>query len=360
MQNEINPSIEIDARKIGLDYPTYFIADIAANHDGDLSRAIDLIYLAAESGADVAKFQHFTAETIVSDYGFRNLKSGMSHQEKWKKSVIQVYDEASVRLDWTEKLVEACRLAGITFFTSPYSIELVNYVDQYVAAYKIGSGDITWHEMIETIAEKGKPYILASGASTLEEVQKAVNVGYKKNKQLALLQCNTNYTASLENFHHIQLRVLTEYSNLFPQLVLGLSDHTPGHATVLGSVALGARIIEKHFTDDTDRDGPDHRFAMDATTWREMVERTRELEYSLGTGEKKIEANESETVVVQRRAIRTTRAVKSGNILGIDDLTALRPCPSGALPPYELEKLIGKTINRDIEAGDIVVWSDLA
>ena len=151
--------LKINDNEIGRDYPTYFIADVAANHDGDVERAKDLIYQAAEAGADAAKFQHFTADTIVSDRGFKKLAGQQSHQAKWKKSVFEVYQDASVSLDWTEVLRDTCDKAGIAFFTSPYSKDLVDHIDPYVPAYKIGSGDITWIEMVEYIAGKQKPYI---------------------------------------------------------------------------------------------------------------------------------------------------------------------------------------------------------
>lgn len=359
MESDKKDCLDIDGTIVGESCPTYFIADIAANHDGSLHRAKELIFLAAESGADVAKFQHFTAETIVSKYGFDHLRSGSSHQNTWKKSVYEVYDDASVDFSWTEELVKTCKEAGITFFTSPYSLELVDLVDPFVSAFKIGSGDITWHDMISHIAKKGKPYLLATGAAEMWEVEQAVEVGLRINKQMALLQCNTNYSANLENFRFLQLRVLEEYRKRFPKLVLGLSDHTPGHSSVLGAVALGAKIIEKHFTDDIDRSGPDHKFAMDPSTWHEMVERTRELEYALGSRNKHVEENEFETVILQRRAIRAKKSLQIGMKLSAADVIMLRPCPSEALAPYELKNVIGKRLSRDIEEGDLVLWSDL-
>ncbi|MDX2346819.1 MAG: N-acetylneuraminate synthase family protein [Legionella sp.] len=350
---------EIQGRKIGLDEPTYFIADIAANHDGELQRAKDLIYLAKEAGADAAKFQHFKADTIVSDVGFSALDGQKSHQGKWKKSVYEVYQDASLNLDWTPHLKETCDEVGITFFTSPYALSLVDSVDPYVPAYKIGSGDITWLEIIEHIAKKNKPYMLATGASTLEDVQRAVETGLKYNSKLALLQCNTNYTASLENFRHIQLNVLKTYQAMYPEMILGLSDHTPGHATVLGAVALGARIIEKHFTDDITRIGPDHAFSMDPKTWKTMVDCTRELENSLGYSVKKVEENEKETVVLQRRAVRLRDDFAEGLVIGREHLTVLRPCPEGAILPYDMSKIIGKKLNRSVKAGEHLRWADL-
>jgi len=353
------PILEIQGKKIGHHHPTYFVADIGANQEGDLERAKDLIYLAADAGADAAKFQHFKAETIVSDHGFRSLGGQQSHQAKWKKSVFEVYKDASVSLGWTGMLRETCDKAGITFFTSPYAVDLVDHIDPYVPAYKIGSGDITWIEMIEYIASKQKPYIMATGASTLDDVQRAVSAGLAINPMLCLMQCNTNYTASLENFKYIQLNVLRTYREMYPGVVLGLSDHTPGHATVLGAVALGARLIEKHFTDNVMRVGPDHAFSMDPKSWREMVGRTRELENALGTGVKQVEENERETVVLQRRAIRARGNLAADTVLSQEHLTVLRPCPSDGVPPYHLDKLIGKRVRRDVSAGEHLRWIDL-
>tara|TARA_B100001175_G_scaffold258595_1_gene227131 strand:+ start:659 stop:1738 length:1080 start_codon:yes stop_codon:yes gene_type:complete len=356
---QADKNIEIDGKYIGPDYPTYFIADIAANHDGDINRAKDLIFLAAESGADAAKFQHFQASTIVSDKGFKSLKTQQSHQASWKKSVFEVYKDASVSWDWTEELKKTCEEAGIPFMTTPYSLEVIDFIDKFIPAYKIGSGDITWLEMLQKVAEQNKPYFLATGASSMDEVHFAVKNALSINPQLGLMQCNTNYTASLDNFKYIQLNVLNCYKAMYPDLILGLSDHTPGHATVLGAVAIGARVIEKHFTDDTNKIGPDHKFSMDPITWKDMVERTRELEISLGNGVKKVEDNEVETVVVQRRSLRATQNFKKGHKLSYGDFVALRPCPEDAITPVHIKNIIGKCLLRDIEDGDYLKNKDI-
>jgi sialic acid synthase SpsE len=354
-----NSTFNIAGQLIGENEPVYFIADIAANHDGDLERAKELIYLAKEAGADAAKFQHFKADTIVSDQGFKSLGGQVSHQASWKKSVFEVYRDAAVDLSWTPTLKEECDKVGITFFTSPYAFDIVDHIDPYVPAYKIGSGDITWIAMIEYIAAKQKPYILASGAAPLEDVVRAVSAGLAINPDFALMQCNTNYTASLENFKHIQLNVLKTYRALFPGMILGLSDHTPGHATVLGAVALGARIIEKHFTDNVLRDGPDHKFSMDPMTWREMVNRTRELEAALGDDIKKIEDNEKSTAIVQRRSVRLARDMKKGEVIQREDLTPLRPCPEDGIAPYHINELIGRKVGHELSIGEHIKWIDL-
>jgi N-acetylneuraminate synthase len=142
-------------------------------------------------------------------------------------------------------------------------------------------------------------------------------------------------------------------------VVLGLSDHTSGHVSVLGAVALGARVIEKHFTDDNTRDGPDHKFSMNFDSWKEMVEATRDLEMTLGDGEKKIELNETETVMLQRRALRLSRPIKKGVKLKYDDISFLRPCPIDAIPPYEIGKVIDKILKHDLSEGQHIRWSDI-
>ena len=348
---------KIGSRQVGDAHPTYFIADISANHDGDLGRAKALIHLAAQAGADAAKFQNFRAAHIVSDVGFKFLGSQQSHQSKWKKSVFNIYADASVPWDWTPVLKAECDRAGIHYFSTPYDLAAVDMLDPYVPAYKIGSGDLTWPEISLHMAAKGKPVILATGASTTDEVLRAVRNIQSVCGQIGLMQCNTNYTGSLDNFRHIHLRVLESYRLMFPEVVLGLSDHTPGHATALGAVALGARMIEKHFSDDTTRPGPDHPFSMNPSTWRDMVDRTRELEAALGNAVKAVAENETETVVIQRRCLRVARDLPAGTCLAEDMLAPLRPAPPASIPPYEKPRVLGKRLRHAMSAGEHLTWA---
>jgi N-acetylneuraminate synthase len=351
--------IQIGNRTIGEQHPTYFIADIAANHDGSLERAKYLVRLAKQAGADAAKFQNFRAPQIVSDYGFRSMGSQQSHQARWTKPVFEVYKEASIPFEWTPGLKAVCDEVGIDYFSSPYDFDAIDMLDPYVPAYKIGSGEITWPEAMVRMASKGKPVLLATGASDIGDVQRAVHAILAVNPQLVLMQCNTNYTGSLENLQFVNLRVLQTYRAMYPELVLGLSDHTPGHATVLGAVALGARVVEKHFTDDTTRDGPDHPFSMDPDDWADMVENTRQLERALGSPDKVIAGNELETVVIQRRCLRASREIKAGEVLSRDMIDVLRPAAKGAILPYELDVVMGTRALVDIPAGKELRWIDL-
>lgn len=351
--------ITISGQQISYNDPTYFIADIAANHDGDLERAKDLIYKAKEAGADAVKFQHFLAEKIVSDYGFKNLTTHQSHQSTWKKSVFEIYKDYECRRNWTDELVKTAKDAKVEFMTTPYDFEILDEIDKFVNAYKIGSGDITWIDFIEKISKLNKPLLIACGASDMNDVKRAVNAILKFNDKIILMQCNTNYTASLDNFKFINLNVLNFFKSEYPGMILGLSDHTLGHSIVLGAVALGARVIEKHFTDDNLRIGPDHKFAINPKTWAEMVERTRELEFALGDGVKKIEKNEEQTVIVQRRCLRLTKDLSEGSIIQEDDIEILRPAPTNSYLPYEISNVINKRLKISKVKGDALYHGEV-
>jgi len=351
--------IQIGRHWIGENHPTYFIADIAANHDGSLERAKQLIHLAAQAGANAAKFQNFRAPEIVSDYGFKHLGGQQSHQASWKKTVFEVYRDASIPFEWTPVLKAECDAAGIDYFSAPYDFAATDALVPYSPAIKIGSGEVTWHEALAYIARKNLPVLLATGASDIGEVAAAVRLIRQINPNLVLMQCNTNYTASLENFKHVHLNVLKTYHAMWPELILGLSDHTPGHAAVLGAVALGARVVEKHFTDDNDRVGPDHKFAINPADWAVMVRSTRELENALGSADKFVAGNEQETVVLQRRCVRAARALEAGAVLTREDLKVLRPAPRDAVMPYDIPKLIGKRLLEAKAEGQELRWEDI-
>lgn len=388
-------NVKINKTNIGNDFPVYFIADIASNHCGDLGKAKELIYACAEAGANAVKMQNFTAATIVSNYGFKALNGINSHQGKWKQSVYDSYDAASIPLSWTFELRELCDSLGVDYFTSPYSPELIRAVAQHVSAFKVGSGDITWHENLKLMASFSKPVLLATGASNIVEVQMAMDVLQSATNQIILMQCNTDYTASLhetesdkrDRFKNINLKVLASYTKYWPEVPVGLSDHTHGSLTVLAAVGLfDCSVVEKHFTLDNLLEGQDHSFSMTPAAWRQMVDATAALkkvinanstfnerlektadatdndEYLslvIGDGVKKLEENEKATVIVQRRAIRSSCQLQKGVTLTRDDLCVLRPCPADALPPYRLVDLVGKELKNNIDAGDCVRIEDV-
>src|SRR5688500_14309539 len=256
-------------------------------------------------------------------------------------------------------LMYECQELCIDYFSSPYDFNAIDFLDQYVPVYKAGSGEIDWIEALERMASKGKPFFVATGASTIGEVQKAVHAILKINKQLVLMQCNTNYTASPDNYDHLHLNVLKTFSTMFPDVILGLSDHTHAVAPVLGAVTLGARMIERHFTDSNEREGPDHKFAMNPQNWAKMVEETRLLERSFGSSDKFIAGNEQDTQVVQRRRLRAARDIKAGEGLAREMIYVLPPAPPGAIKPDQIQNVIGTRALQDMPLGKELRWTDL-
>ena len=351
--------IQIGAHKIGAKYPTYFIADIAANHDGDLERAKKLIRLAKEAGADGAKFQNFRAPNIVSDYGYKNMDAQVSHQASWQKSVFEVYQDASIPFEWTPILKDTCDEVGINYFSSPYDYDAIDMLDPFVPAFKAGSGLMSWPEAIIRMAKKGKPIMIATGASDIADVSRVVRAVMEVNNQIVLMQCNTNYTASTGNYDHLHLNVIKTYGQIFPDVVLGLSDHTHSPAPVVGAVTLGARVIERHFTDDNEREGPDHKFALNPAAWSEMVQQVRILERAFGSSDKYVAENEQETVIVQRRCLRAGRNIQAGEILDRNMIDVLRPATPGGIAPHLLEQVIGTRALVGIPYGKELRWTDL-
>jgi N-acetylneuraminate synthase len=232
-------------------------------------------------------------------------------------------------------------------------------LDAYVPAYKAGSGLISWPEAIMNMARKGKPMLIATGASDMEDVDRVMQELMTINDQIVLMQCNTNYTASDENYDHLNINVLKTYAEKYPNVILGLSDHTHSNAPVVGAVALGARVIERHFTDDNNREGPDHKFALNPTTWAEMVAEVRLLERTLGNGVKKLAENEKETYIIQRRCLRAARDVKAGEVFTKEMLEILRPATPGAMMAWDIESVIGKKAKTDLPFGKDIRETDL-
>ena len=212
--------------------------------------------------------------------------------------------------------------------------------------------------MLKHVSKLDKPIFIATGASNMNDVIRAMDIFSNIQESVCLMQCNTNYTAELENFKHIHLNVLKTFAEMWPNVVLGLSDHTPGHATVLGAVALGARAVEKHFTDDMGRIGPDHKFSMNPSDWSEMVQRTRELEAALGNSRKFVAENESETVILQRRCVRAKNDIEIGKVLDKNDVEVLRPSPANAIMPYDINKIIGRSLKKAKFAGEHLTFFD--
>lgn len=347
-------SFSIGARKIGAIHPTYFIAEIGANFDKSIDTAKKYAWEAKQCGADCAKIQTFTSKKIVSGEAFSKMHLKGVHGS-WKRPVNEVFKEVEFPHAWHKEFFEYCWSIGITPSTAAYDRQAVDLVnDLGIEFYKIGSGDITWLEMIEYIARKGKPVMLATGAATLAEVDEAVRViRGTGNTKLVLMQCITNYPSKFESAN---IKVLNTYKEAFGA-VLGYSDHTPGDVVPLGAVTLGAKVIEKHFTFDRTLPGPDHPHSMEPQEFADMIKRIRDLEKALGSSRKEVVEEESETVIVQRRGLTAARALAKGTLLKKSDIVELRPALG--IPPKHKNDIVGKRVARALKIGSPIRWEDI-
>ncbi len=347
--------IRIRTRWVGDGEPVYVIAEIGSNFDGSLERAKMLIDIAKDCGADAVKFQSFISDKIISKEGFEGLKVGF--QAQWEKSVYEAYKTAELPRRWHVQLFRHANKRDLHFLSAPYDREAVDLLAELeVPLFKIGSGDITWHEMLKYIAKKAKPIILSTGASTIAEIDEALRVIRSQgNNDIILLQCVTNYPS---HFESANIRAMKAMREIFDVLV-GYSDHTPGLIVPLGAVALGACLIEKHLTDDKSRKGPDHPFALDAKEFKEMVDSIRLLEEALGSPKKDLYQEEKETVIVQRRCLRAARDIPKGLRITGDMINALRPLAKDAIGPKYKDIIIGREVKIDMKKGVPFTWDKI-
>lgn len=348
-----NKEIKIGNKIIGDTHPTYFIAEIGANFDGSIEKAKHLIDAAKKAGADCAKFQTFSTPRIVSEGGFSHMQLKGVHGS-WGRTVSEVFKDAEFPVAWHKEIADYCKVVGIDFSTSPYFKEAVDLcVDLDVPFIKIGSGDITWLEMLDYIARKGKPVMLATGDATMSEIDEAVRtIEATGNKDLVLMQCITNYPSKIESAN---VNVLKTYQSAFDVLT-GYSDHAPRHVVALASVVIGGRVIEKHFTLNKTDKGPDHPHSMEPQEFRFMVDSIREVERAMGSTRKEVVAEEGETVYVQRRCLYAKQDLKKGHIMTSEDIDILRPALG--IPPKFKPMIIGKECKEDIVKGQPLFWNN--
>lgn len=346
--------IKIGNRLVGSNHPSYIIAEIGANFDGSIDKAKQLCYEAKKAGADCAKFQSFKSEKIVSEKGFSKMNLKGVHGT-WEKSVSEVFKEVEFPREWHLEIKQYCDKIGIDFSTSPYDFEAVDMCKKLKLPFiKIGSGEITWLDMIEYISKKNIPIVMATGDATLSEIDEAIDVIQKsRNKDLILLQCITNYPSMIESAN---INVLKTYQTAF-NVLTGYSDHSPGDIVVLGSIALGGCLVEKHFTLNKKDKGPDHPHSLDPKEFSEMVKNIRLMELALGSSKKEVVKEEQETVIVQRRGLYANEDIKKGDIINEKSIDVLRPA-LGILPKYK-KIVIGKQAKCNILKGDPIFWDNL-
>lgn len=345
--------ISIAGRAVGDGAPCFIIAEAGVNHNGNLDMARRLVDVAVEVGADAVKFQTFKVSLLVApdapkaDYQVANTDSDDSQAEMLSR--LELSPEAFRALE------AYCSERGIAFLSTPFDHESADLLDALgVPAFKVPSGEVVNLPLLRHIASKGKPIILSTGMSCLGEVEQAIRaIHVAGNDQVVVLHCVSNYPADPAD---VNLRAMQTLRQAF-QVPVGFSDHTLGIEVPLAAVALGASVIEKHFTLDRDLPGPDHRASLEPHELKAMVQGIRKVEQALGNGVKAPAESEANTRAVARRSIYIRRAVSAGAVLGAQDLVMLRP--AGGIPPDQIDAVIGRRARVALASGTRLEWQHL-
>ena len=326
---------------------TLIIAEIGVNHNGDVSTARKMIKVAKECGADIVKFQTFNTDALTSkfakmaEYQKKNLGEEKS-QKDMLKSLALSYDDF-------KELAEYCKKVGIMFLSTPFDIGSVHFLNSLQDIWKIPSGEITNYPYLVEIAKTGKKVILSTGMCTIDEVEDALKV-LKTNgaTDITLLHCTTDYPAPLES---VNLKAMLTLKEKFGCPV-GYSDHTKGIEVSVAAVAMGAEVIEKHFTLDRNMPGPDHKASLEPNELKELVDAIRNVEKALGDGNKKPTESELLNRAVARKSIVALKAIKAGELFTEDNLTTKRP--GNGISPMRWNEILGTRAKRDYEEDELI------
>lgn len=352
-KNSGTKSLILDGREIGAGQPPYVIAEVSANHLGNIDSAVEIIRAAAHAGADAVKLQHYTPETITvrSEHPDFKVQGGTL----WDgRQLADLYAEAMTPWEWTADLVKVCREEGVAWLSTPFDETAVDFLqDLDVPAFKIASFEIVDLPLIRQVASTGKPIIISSGMATVGEIDAAVNAVLEFNSAgLALLRCNSGYPA---NPSEMDLRAIAAMSDLWG-VPIGLSDHTLTNTASIAAVALGACIIEKHVTLRRSDGGPDAAFSLEPQEFAQLVADVRESYEVLGS----VRFGPSDREVASRRlrpSLRAVQSIAAGETITSENVRSVRP--AGGLEPDEFQHIVGWVATHGMQPGDPVIWDDI-
>lgn len=345
--------IEVAGRRIGPGQPVLVIAEAGVNHNGDIAIARQLVRRAAEAGADAVKFQTFRADRVVSPAA----PKAEYQLETTDPSESQA--DMLARLELTpemhREIQDCCAEAGVLFLSTPFDEESVELLDKLgVPAFKTGSGEITNWPFLECVARRGKPVILSTGMSDMSEVEDAVRIiRTAGNERLVLLHCTSSYPADPA---HVNLRAIPTMAERF-RVPVGYSDHTVGTEAAIAAVALGACVVEKHFTMDRNLPGPDHRASLEPDELGRLVAGIRTVERALGNGVKTVAAGEEMNRTLIRRSLTAAVSIPKGTVIQADMLRSLRP--GTGISPSLIERVVGRRAAHALAEGQLLDWEDL-
>lgn len=342
--------IQIGNRQIGPGCPVYAVAEMSANHNQDFDQAVKILHAAKEAGADAVKLQTYTPDTMTirSDKEYFRIGKGTL----WEgKTLYQLYKEAYMPWEWQPKLKEIADEIGIDLFSTAFDPTAVDFLEEMgVPVHKVASFEIVDIPLIEKMASTGKPLIISTGMATLSEIEEAVQAARKAGTtEIALLKCTSAYPAPPEEMN---LRTIPHLAEAFG-VPVGLSDHTLGIAVPVAAVALGACIVEKHFTLSRDIPGPDSAFSLEPQEFKAMVEAIRVAEKALGKVSYEVGEREAASRVF-RRSLFVVKDMKAGEVFTHENVRSIRP--GYGLPPKFLKEVLGRRAACDIKAGTPLEW----
>tara|TARA_B100000965_G_C19603452_1_gene764484 strand:- start:24773 stop:25822 length:1050 start_codon:yes stop_codon:yes gene_type:complete len=347
-------TIKIGKYNIGSGFPCFIIAEAGVNHNGDINIAKKLIKEAKESGADCVKFQTFKSERVIT----KNAPKAKYQLETTdpSESQLEMLKKLELPNEYYPELIHYCNEHDIMFLSTPYNKEDVDFLDDIgVQAFKLASIHVAEPAFVKYAAEKGKPIILSTGMATLGEIDKAVYHALKtKNNNLILLQCTTNYPSRLKDANLLAMQTISKSFHLN----VGYSDHTKSDIACIASVALGAKVIEKHFTIDKSLPGPDQSSSSDPSEFKQLVENIRNCERVLGSPIKSPSEIEKINLKGMRRSIVIKNNIKKGTLITEDMLEFKRP--SSGISPSMLDLVVGRKAVRDLFEDDLIDFSDIS
>lgn len=341
---------DIENSNVNFRNSTFIIAEIGVNHNGSVDLAKKMIKSASECGVDAVKFQTFVSEDLVTE----NAKTAKYQEENTNNdSQIEMLKKLELSFEDFYELKMHAEECGVIFLSSPFDFKSVDLLEKLnVPMYKLGSGELTNFELIDYVLKTNKPLILSTGMATLEEIKETYDYIDNKNN-LVILHCITGYPTSFEEANLNFIKTLQNELDV----PIGFSDHSPGIELPIAAVALGACVVEKHFTLDKTLEGPDHKASLNPVEFKSMVSAIRNVEVAMGDGVRRFSENESEIKKIARKSIVLNEDVVKGTIITKEMLSIKRP--GTGISPKEINNVVGMKSTKDLKMGTVLKWEDL-
>lgn len=343
--------IKINDKIISRTSAVFIVAEIGANHNGELNLAKESIDAAYECRVDAVKFQTYTTDELLSNKN--DLISYHQNTGTITQSLKKMFDMITLKREFHAEIFEYARKKGLICFSTPFSVQGVEFLETlHNPIYKIASSDINYTYLLKRIANTKKPVFLSTGKCTLSDLDSAINLLENNGvSELCLLHCVANYPSKMQDMN---LKLIKTFKRLYPRCIIGFSDHSLGISAALGAVCFGAKIIEKHFTLDKTLNGPDHWFSMDPNDMKNIVNEIRNLECAFGDGRKILPECEISEKQASTRSLHANKDLKSGEKITQNDISMLRP--GYGISPFDLPKILGIKLTKNVKKGEVLEW----